>query len=546
MEKFATISGVILIVFLYFNSCKKAVSPVVSTTGATEISYTHVNCGGEVLNDGGSSVISKGICWSTIAGTSTSDNITIETNDWSTFTSTIHQLLPNTTYYARAYATNSAGTGYGNEISFMTKEVKVPSIGTSSPTEVTESSAKSGGTILDENGAEILARGVCWSTLPNPEITNNTITSGGGNGAFESILSGLEGSTNYFIRAYATNRMGTGYGNEISFKTNPPLPPVVSTSQYSFLKKYSFRMGGTLIKTGGAAIISCGVCWDTLPNPTNSNNRTTETSTSGQFSSYVTNLVPNTIYYVRAYATNIAGTSYGNEIKVTTYAELDIDGNGYYAVTLGTQTWMKENLKTTKYRNGDLIGTTSPPKKNIFYETDPKYQWAYNGDERNALIYGRLYTGFAITDSRELCPLGWHVPSDEEWSTLETWLVNNGFECNFCTTNTNLSGTKKLGKALSDTILWLKSEGIGDVGNTDFPEYRNKSGFSGLPAGIRYATGDFEILNIATIWASFSEDCAWVREISYRDNYIFRTSLQKISAFSVRCIKDIRYLDHPK
>ena len=82
----------------------------------------------------------------------------------------------------------------------------------------------------------------------------------------------------------------------------------------------------------------------------------------------------------------------------------DIDGNVYITVTIGTQVWMVENLKTTKYRNGDLIGTTTPATKDITNETTPKYQWAYNGNESNVDIYGRLYTWYAVTDSRNICP----------------------------------------------------------------------------------------------------------------------------------------------
>src|SRR4029078_12512714 len=100
----------------------------------------------------------------------------------------------------------------------------------------------------------------------------------------------------------------------------------------------------------------------------------------------------------------------------------DIDGNVYHTVTIGTQVWMVENLKTTKYRNGDLIGTTIPATLDISSESTPKYQWAYKGEESNVATYGRLYTWYAVADSRNVCPTGWHVPSDAEWTTLTTYL----------------------------------------------------------------------------------------------------------------------------
>src|ERR1035438_8500630 len=92
----------------------------------------------------------------------------------------------------------------------------------------------------------------------------------------------------------------------------------------------------------------------------------------------------------------------------------DVDGNVYKTVTIGNQVWMAADLKTTQYRNGDLIGTNSPATLDISSESTPKYQWAYAGDESNVATYGRLYTWFAATDSRNVCPVGWHVSTDAE------------------------------------------------------------------------------------------------------------------------------------
>ena len=105
----------------------------------------------------------------------------------------------------------------------------------------------------------------------------------------------------------------------------------------------------------------------------------------------------------------------------------DIDGNVYRTITIGTQVWMAENLKTTKYRNGDLIGTTTPATLVIEGESTPKYQWAYDGNESNVATYGRLYTWYVATDSRNVCPIGWHVPTDAEWTTLTDYLIKNGY-----------------------------------------------------------------------------------------------------------------------
>jgi uncharacterized protein (TIGR02145 family) len=105
----------------------------------------------------------------------------------------------------------------------------------------------------------------------------------------------------------------------------------------------------------------------------------------------------------------------------------DIDRDIYKTVTIGTQVWMAENLKTTKYSNGDSIGTTTPATLDITTEKTPKYRWSYGGEESNVAKYGRLYTWYAATDSRNVCPTGWHVPTDAEWTTLTNYLTNNGY-----------------------------------------------------------------------------------------------------------------------
>ena len=176
--------------------------------------------------------------------------------------------------------------------------------------------------------------------------------------------------------------------------------------------------GGTITSDGGASTTARGVCWNTAQNPTIANYKTNENTGVGSFTSIIPCLTPNTTYYVRAYATNSVGTVYGSELNFTTQqvsqlTVTDIDGNVYHTVTIGTQVWMVENLKTTKYRNGVAIGTTTPATLSILSESLPtKYQWAYGGNESNVAIYGRLYTWYTVTDSRNIAPTGWHVSTD--------------------------------------------------------------------------------------------------------------------------------------
>jgi len=189
------------------------------TTAINEISTDNATCGGNITNDGGSTITARGVCWSkstnpTIANSFTSDGV-----GTGNFSSSLTNLLGNTLYYVRAYATNSTGTIYGDELSFTTLIVDFPTLTTTAISGITLDGANSGGTISSDGGAEITARGICWSTSSNPTILDNFTSEGGELGSFSSGITGLNSYTIYYVRAYATNSEGTGYGNEINFTT---------------------------------------------------------------------------------------------------------------------------------------------------------------------------------------------------------------------------------------------------------------------------------------------------------------------------------------
>jgi uncharacterized protein (TIGR02145 family) len=238
-------------------------------------------------------------------------------------------------------------------------------------------------------------------------------------------------------------------------------------------------------------------------------------------------------------ATDAATKAYIDAILSQFIAKSDIvkdaDGNIYSTVRIGSQVWMGGNLKTTKYRNGDLIGTTTPATLNISVEASPKYQWAYDGNESNVATYGRLYTWYAVTDSRNVCPLGWHLPSDAEWTTLENFLIANGFNYDGTTTG------NKYAKALASTILWASDVVTGTVGHTDYLGKRNATGFTALPGGYRNYIGAFIIIGNSGLWWSATENDAmgaWVRILSYHDSSVTRGASNKKYGFSVRCVRD--------
>ena len=196
------------------------------------------------------------------------------------------------------------------------------------------------------------------------------------------------------------------------------------------------------------------------------------------------------------------------------------DGIHYYLIVkIGTQIWMAENLKTTKYNNGDLIGTTTPATLDIHSETNQKYQWAYDGNESNVATYGRLYTWYAITDSRKVCPTGWHIPNNAEWATLIDYLDGAG---------TAGSKLKEVG-----TRHWFSQ-------NEDaIDEY----GFTALPGGGRSWNGIFESIGISGYWWSSSAEgtnnyYAWYQILRFNESLIKSVYNWDYYGLSVRCIKD--------
>jgi hypothetical protein len=317
MKSLFRISGVILLIFLFYTCKEKPTPPVLSTIAVTAISYTTATSGGEVTNEGGDPVISRGICWNTSADPTISNNKTSESGGLGTFTSNITSLTPNTTYYVRAYGTNTAGTGYGDSKTFITLQVAVPVLTTTAITSITQTTAISGGNIASDNGGSVTARGVCWSIAQNPTTSDSKTSDAGGTGSFTSNITGLSGNTTYYVRAYASNSAGTSYGNQVSFITSP-LMPTLTTATASSITATSCNSGGNVTSDGGATITARGLCYATTANPTVANTTVVATGTTGAFTSSITGLTVNTTYYVRAFATNIAGTAYGNEINFKT------------------------------------------------------------------------------------------------------------------------------------------------------------------------------------------------------------------------------------
>jgi uncharacterized protein (TIGR02145 family) len=433
-----------VISFFLIHSCQKEKPvPVISTNTVENILSTYAESGGEVHDRGGSPILSRGICWNdsenpTIGDNKVIDNnITLENSGLGSFTVEIKNLLPNTLYFIRAFATSSFGTGYGDQVTFTTNQISTPYIKTVEISSLTDESAISGGDIISDNGSSINQRGVCWGTIKIPDIANFKTEQGSGGGMYSSPLTGLSANTTYYYRAYATNAIGTSYGNTLSFRT----------------------------KFGGKILYTPGLLYGLLE---------------------------------------------------------DIDGNEYKTITIGTKTWLAENLRTTRYSDGSIIPLVTDGKAWSDLQT-PGYCWYDNNPGIYKNTFGALYNWRAAKDNK-LCPVGWHVTTALEWQELQNYV------------GSTTSG------------ITLREAGVTHW-NSSSPDVINAYGFTALPGGVRRHSftsnpsespySPFEEIGISSNWWSKygSDDVSWrISNESRSLSHSFLSYMQ--DGYSVRCVKD--------
>ncbi len=711
---------------------KSAAPPEVTTTSITSITKTTAVGGGNVTSEGGTPVTARGVCWSLATITSITNNKTTDGEGTGIFTSDITGLTPGTNYYVRAYATNSGGTKLGNEVTFTTTpDTPVPPIVTTASVDsVTSNSAVCGGNVTNEGSSSVTARGVCWSTTVNPTIINSKTINGTGTGIFKSKLADLLPGITYYVRAYANNSAGTGYGNELQFNTLCTAPsavtdvasgvgsatatlngtvnannssttvifeyglntsygstitatqsPVtgssntavsVTLSNLSAVTVYHYRVKATncnpsstygtdqtfstlctLPTVAVSAATSVGSTSAVLNSAVNANGTGCTTTVTFEYgtttlygtsisaspssvtgtsstnvSATLSNLNPGTQYYYRVKAVNSGGTtcspdgnyftttcpspsaitntagnientsatlygtvnanncstivtfeyglntSYGSTVTAaqspltgssSTSISADIlgllsgktyhysvkavnsggtvygadatlnttvkdkDGNTYNTVTIGSQTWMKENLKTTKLRDGTSLPNVTDINTWINLTT-PAYCWYNNDPGSYKSVYGALYNWYSVNTAL-LCPSGWHVPTDAEWHSLIIYLDPDAI---LGTTESTIAGGKLKEAGLAH---WYEPNG-GATNSTDF---------TALPGGGLVRSGIIPIYSFSGLtlngfwWVSgeYNATQGYDRLINCMEASIYRHyGRPKVDGLSVRCIRD--------
>ena len=354
-------------------------------------------------------------------------------------------------------------------------------------------------------------------------------------------------------------------------------PPSVTTGSVSYFTATTATCSSTVTTDGSANVTARGVCWGTLHNPTVSNSHSTDGTGAGSFSSSLTGLTAGTTYYVRAYATNNDGTAYGAEVSFTTISPTsptdgepcpgiatvtDHEGNVYHTVQIGDQCWVRENMRcTTSPSTGTSILEYSSASG---YSYTGKKAYFVNGDSANTATYGLLYNWNAAVDTfnatygeistnlsssnavivtfnshrRGICPAGWHLPSDAEWTLLTTYVYNNGYQCSGCSGSNTMYYVYCIAKALASRTGWNSSGYTCEVGNN--PSSNNNTGFTAVPAGYCFLNYPTCFGALSHFWSAtqVNSGSAYGRSFGYESEGVSGTEDYKSAGFSVRCVRD--------
>ncbi len=414
----------------------------------------------------------------------------------------------------------------------------VASVSTIEITSINHNSATSGGALIDDGGSAILAKGIVWSTTPDPSISENIgITNQGiGFGDFISEITNLIPSTTYYVKAYAINNSPgqVSYGQELVFTTDDISIPSLVTTDASNISLFSIQTGGNITNNGGAEITQRGVVYGTVINPTLADcaGFTENGSVDGAFVSQMDWMNCNTTYFIRAYAVNAIGIGYGNQIIVSTEAvpscnNVNYDGYEYNVIQIGCQCWFSENLRYLPSVTGPEIGSNTEPRY---------YVSGYTGtsvvDAKSTANYGNYGVLYNWKAAQNACPTGWRLSTDDDWKRLE---IGQGIDTGDVN-QVGWRGTNEGSKLSGAEALWLGDPTSPLLSNIEF----GLSGFDATPGGIRSSFGNFLFgPGYEGMWwgSNYDVNYAWGRYLSDDYTGISRSNYNKTQGFSVRCVK---------
>lgn len=411
----------------------KAVKPTIAVESITSLLDKTVTINITLNSDGGASISRMGVCWSTNSIPTIEDKF-IETKQ-DKLSISLSGLTPNTTYYVRAYAENKMGFVYSDSKSFIT--LTLPEVKTGEVTDIKSGSVVLNGEAVFNGNDATTEYGFCWGEESMPMLEDNFVRVDKAN--FSSKLSNLKAETKYYVRAYAKNKIGVVYGLEKEFVTKMAEAPVVETIEVTDITYNSAKVGGNVVSTGGVEITERGVCYSTTENPTIENSKKVVDGGFGGFTVVLSGLQLVTKYYVRAYAQNKKGVSYGEQINFETK---DFKENGYRYVDLGLSVkWATCNVgATTPEEYGDDFAWGEIKPKEIYDWKSYKYGKGESSLTKYCTKNSYGYNGF--TDNKTVLDPSddaatvnwggaWRMPTYAEWTELRkkctwTWTRQNG------------------------------------------------------------------------------------------------------------------------
>jgi len=380
------------------------------------------------------------------------------------------------------------------------------------------------GEITDAGSKPMEDHGILVSSDPNPRVGNATVKSLGSRttkGIFSVNVTELTTNTTYYFRSYVTIEGVDTYADKIcNFKTKDYAPPTVTTGAATSVTATSATLEGTVNANDLSTAVTFEYGLTTSYGTEVSAKQSPVTGTTAtSVSAGITGLDAGTTYHYRTKAVSTGGTTYGDDMEFITLSLFptvsDYDDNEYNIITIGTQDWIQEDLKTTHYSNGDEIPNITD--NTAWWEsTSGAYSWYNNDPATYKDTYGALYNWYTTVDVRNICPIGWHVPTDSEWTTLTNYL----------------GGESVAGGKLKETGTshWVSP-------NNDAT---NETGFTALPGGTRFGTGEFYVIGEDGNWWSsteYSSTYAWYRYMNYDLSGVYSYNNYKTNGFSVRCVK---------